>query len=461
MRTTLRKIGVSETDFIRECDVSFKQGARFSKWVDGSDDDFYYHPLVLPVGFEEKNLAPYWLSSPNDLSFSNAVCFQEALCEGNLAPKRITDKEFDALANYAYHLNAGMFCEFLKKHCIDVLGVEYIVDNVVGVENDDKGDIAWLLGEKTGKIYADLFIDCTGFNSLLIGKHYEVPYIDRSDVLFVDQAIAAHVPYQSPDDEVIPYTVSTGQSAGWVWDIGLQSRRGVGYVYSSSHTNADQAEETLVNYISETVGRKTAESLDLRKIPIKSGHRSIFWKNNCVAVGLSAGFLEPLEASALVLVELSAQMISDQLPSCREVMPIVAKRFNETFLYRWDRIIDFLKLHYILTKRDSDSFWRDNKNPESIPDSLHELMDLWRYQPPWDHDFSSKVEVFPAASYQYVLYGMGYKTHLPVNNANESYEYFAKRKIEENKRMISAATSALPGNRELLNKIKKYGFQRV
>ena len=144
-----------------------------------------------------------------------------------------------------------------------------------------------------------------------------------------------------------------------------------------------------------------------------SGHREMFWKRNCVAVGLAAGFLEPLEASAIVLIEMSAKLIAEQMPACREVMDVIAARFNATTQYRWGRIIDFLKLHYVLTKRQDSAFWRDNLLPETIPERLQNLLLLWRYQSPWFHDEFDRIEeVFPAASYQYVLYGMGFRTEV-------------------------------------------------
>lgn len=461
MRTTLRKMGISETDFFKECDASFKQGAKFAKWVDGSDQDFYYHPLVLPTGFAEGNLAPYWEREGGGASFSDAVCFQEALCEQNLAPKAITNREYDAVANYAYHLNAGKFSEFLKRHCVEKLGVTHVLDNVISITNDENGYIDSLLCEQGGSIGGDLFVDCTGFKSLLLGEHYGIPFIDKSDVLFADKAIATHVPYLTEDEEVVPYTVSTGQSAGWIWDIGLQSRRGVGHVFSSRYIDEEQATEELIRYIEPSIGRERVQQLNFRTIPIRPGHRKEFWHKNCVAVGLSAGFLEPLEASALVLVELSATMIAEQMPTCRESMPLIARRFNEIFSYRWGRIIDFLKLHYILTKRDSDPFWRDNKDPGTIPDTLSELLDLWRYQHPWDHDFTSKVEVFPAASYQYVLYGMGFKTHSEHIELTENDIRFGSAKLQENKVLTRKLVSMMPSNRELLNKIKTYGLQKI
>jgi flavin-dependent dehydrogenase len=455
MRSTLIALGISETDFIRHCDATFKQGAKFARWVDGSKDDFYYHPLVLPQGFGKADMAAYWQaqhatagtpSFSNAQSFSNALCYQEAICEQGLAPKTIRTAEFSAVANYAYHLDSGKFGQFLQQHCTEKLGVIHILDDVIAIQSTANGDIAAVETKNHDAISGDLFVDCTGFSSLLLGKHYQVPFKACDDILFIDTALAVQVPYENADSPIASHTISTAQEAGWVWDIGLQHRRGVGYVYASKYCTEDQARATLAKYV--------------RKIPIVSGHRTKFWQNNCVAVGLSAGFLEPLEASALVLVELSAQMISEQLPANRALMDIVAKRFNDTFLYRWDKIIDFLKLHYLLSQRD-EPFWRDNRDPATIPQSLLDLLQLWRYRAPGDLDFTSNNEVFPAASYQYVLYGMGFKTDYSHSGYLLDNWDFATQQFAQNQKMINQALGMLPTNRELITKIRDYGLSTV
>lgn len=456
MRTTLMKLGISETDFLRECDASFKQGAKFAKWVTGTADDFYYHPLMLPQGFAKTNMAAHWQLGQQHQSFSQAVCFQEAICEQGLAPKMITTPEFNSVANYAYHLNAGKFSTFLQKHCCEKLGVTHILADVTQVNNTANGNIASVTTAQAGDISGDLFIDCTGFSSLLLGKHLQVPFVDCSDILFIDTALAVQIPYDSEDAPIASHTISTAQDAGWIWDIGLIHRRGVGHVYSSRHTSEEHATQQLRDYIGPAMDKTS-----VRKIPIKSGHRQLFWKNNCVAVGLSAGFLEPLEASALVLVELSASMIAEQLPACREVMDITAKRFNETFLYRWARIIDFLKLHYILSKRTDNTFWVDNRDAQTIPESLQELMKLWRYHTPGDQDFTSNNEVFPAASYQYVLYGMGFTTDIQHQQHRLQDIALAQEQFVKNQKNIEQALRTLPSNRELLTKIHAYGLQAI
>ena len=459
MRSTLKKMGISETDFFRECNASFKQGAKFSRWVTGAQTDFYYHPLMLPEGFPSMDLAPFWTKysdeHANAPSFSDAVCFQEAVCELGLAPKLITSPEYSGVANYAYHLDAGRFATFVREHCVKNLGIRHIVDDVTQVVKNDTGDIEYVDTRKSGKLAADLFIDASGFRSLLLGETLGVPFVDCSDVLFIDRALAIQVPYDDERSDIVPHTLSVAQKHGWIWDIGLQSRRGVGYVFSSNHTTSEAALEELRTYIGER-----HRELQPREIKIVAGHRQTFWKNNCVAVGLAGGFLEPLEASALVLIELSADMISTMMPATRETMDIVARRFNQTTQYRWDRIIDFLKLHYALSQRTDSKFWIDNRDPESIPESLKEQLELWRYRAPGDQDFTSNSEMFPAASYQYVLFGMGFRMdvrHQPLDRGLAN----AQRAFTQNKTLKAKWTQTLPKNRDLINKIKSHGLQKI
>lgn len=460
MRGTLRKAGISETDFFRECDASFKQGAKFAKWVTGAEDDFYYHPLVLPEGYSDINLVPFWQEHADQISFADAVCSQSYLCEHGLAPKQNTTPEFAHVANYAYHLNAGKFANFLMRHCTEKLGVRHVLDHVVDIKSADNGDIAAVVTKQNGDIEGDLFVDCTGFKSLLLGEHYGIEFIDKKDILFNDTALAVQVPYQSDTSPIASHTISTAQSAGWIWDIGLPTRRGVGNVFSSAHISDETAERELRDYIRPTLG-KEADTIDLRKIKIRPGHREKFWHQNVVAVGLAAGFLEPLEASALVLVELSAAMVSEQMPASRAVMDIVAKRFNDKFRYRWDRIIDFLKLHYVLTKRTDSQYWIDNCRPETIPDDLQSLLALWRYQSPWHQDFTHVDEVFPSASYQYVLYGMGFETQRSPTGRKSLNERMANEAFQKNQQMTQRMLKGLPTNRELINKIHTYGLQKI
>jgi hypothetical protein len=361
--------------------------------------------------------------------------------------------------NYAYHLDAGKFAPFLRKHCIDKLGVRHVYDELVQVHSEESGDIARLTMKSGEDLRADLFIDCTGFSSLLIGKHFGVPFLPKGGCLFADRAWAVQVPYPSDDVPIGSVTKSTALSSGWVWDIGLSARRGVGYVYSSSHQSDQSANEELQAYLAAQ--GDLSPSLNFRKIDINSGYRERYWVRNCIAVGLSAGFLEPLEASAIVMIELSAKAIANLIPGCRGGMPRAAAIFNETFRYRWERIVDFLKLHYALTSRTDSPFWIDNKRRESIPDSLQANLEYWTDHCPWHEDFPHREEVFSAASYQYILYGMRFETNADRWLLNDRDSALAREKMSEVQRGASELSASLPSNRELLEKVRRFGLQKI
>ncbi|MEJ7806472.1 MAG: tryptophan 7-halogenase, partial [Telluria sp.] len=268
-------------------------------------------------------------------------------------------------------------------------------------------------------------------------------------VLFNDTALAIQVPYPQEHSPISSQTTSTAQSAGWIWDIGLPTRRGIGYVYSSAHTSDAAAEQVLHQYVGQSDGASA------RKLTFKPGYRRQFWHRNCVGIGLSAGFIEPLEASALALVELSAAMLSDDMPATRAVMEIVARRFNEAFTYRWERVIDFLKLHYVLSRRTDSDYWRDNR---AAPERLDELLTLWRHRPPSRTDFGRIDEVFPSASYQYVLYGMGFRTE---HGAGKGHPEQVDAYFREAAALTARMLGALPANRELIDHIKRHGLPTI
>lgn len=449
MRETLRKIGITEVDFLRRCTASFKQGTQFLGWVNGAQDDRYYHPFSAPAGYGELNLVPYWQEQRERVSFTDAVSVQGHLCDRNLAPKQQATPEYAFVANYGYHLDAGKFAELLQEHCTRNLGVRHIRDHVTRVNGSPDGDIVSVSTQENGDLEGDLFIDCTGLKALLLGEHYGVPFVSRADVLFNDSALAVQVPYPAADSPIASQTNSTARAAGWIWDIGLQFRRGVGYTYSSAHCSDEDAERVLREYVLQT-GADPSGELTPRKIAFESGHRQKFWHRNCVAVGMSAGFLEPLEASALVMIELAGKMIGEEFPADRSAMDIVARRYNDVFAYRWDRIIDFLKLHYVLSDRNDSEFWRRNRSPETVPDSLAELLELWRHRAPWLTDLARQDEVFSAASYQYVLYGMGFESDVRHTARYRDHADAARRLFVSNSKQANQIIRGLPGNRELL-----------
>lgn len=454
MRKTLAQLGISETQFMRQCGATFKQGSKFVNWIH-AQNDVYYHPFSEPQGFNKVDPAPYWQSLVQpSCSFAEAVSFQQFLCENNLAPKTVANKEYEAVANYGYHLDAGKFISLLREHCVSQLGVEHICDTVEQVIQHDNGDVTALQTKANGQQHGDLFIDCSGMRSLLLAETYNIPFKSCADVFLADTALAMQVPYAHPNDPIACQTIATAQSAGWIWDIGLQERRGVGYVFSSQHCSEEDARSTLARYIGcESVA-------NAKKIKFKPGHREVFWKNNCVGVGLAAGFLEPLEASALMLIETSANYIADQLPANSVVMPIVAKRFNSMMLKKWRGVIDFLKLHYALSER-TEPFWQQHRLEQSIPESLKELLALWRYSSPNEYDFTDNVEAFSAASYQYILYGAGFESDFTQMQHMYSQGQVAKKHWLMTQKRIEQLKFSLPTHRELIEKVKTLGFSTI
>jgi len=459
MRDTLRRAGVRETDFVRACDAVFKQGSKFVRWTEDRADDQYYHPFVLPQRHFDADLPAAWAVREGAAPFAMLSSFQPHLCEAGRAPKQFSTPEYAAVANYAYHLDAAKLGAFLREHCTQRLGVRHVSDHMVGIDTHENGDIAAVRTREHGAIAADLFIDCTGLRSLLLGGHYGIGSYCRKDVLFNDRALAVQVPYADPSAPIACQTISTAQSNGWIWDIGLSARRGVGHVYSSAHTSDDAAEAALRAYIERSGGPRAAEVATPLKLAIQPGYRERFWHRNCVAVGLSSGFIEPLEASSLVLVELAAAAIADTLPATRDAMDIVARKFNDLFAYRWERVIDFLKLHYVLTRRTDSAYWRDHVRPETIPERLREALLLWRHRAPSRYDLVHGEEIFPSASYHYILYGMGFRPSTPPPRPEARAQ--AEEGFREAADLARKMLPALPGHREMIDHIRTRGLSRI
>lgn len=460
MRNSLQQLGISETDFIQQCDVTFKQGIKFVDWVHNpqvNNPKHYHHIFDYPLINELDNLTAYWLKglAGDSCSFVDAMAFQGQICDAGLAPKDITMPEFQGRSNYAYHLDAAKFAKLLTKHAVDNLGVKHILAEVNQVQCHPNGDIHCVHTDSAGIIEADLFVDCTGFQSLLLGKTLGVKFIDKSDVLFADYALAAQVPYQNEQQQIPSFTISTAQANGWIWDIGLTERRGTGYVYSSKHSSHDEAETVLRSYLG-----KQGNDASVRKIAMNIGYRETFWHKNCVAIGLSQGFVEPLEATGLLVFDATAKMLASQFPASREHMDIVAKQFNKRISTSWEKVIEFIKLHYVLSKRDDSQFWLDNRVPSSCPEALLDRLALWKYQLPSSYDFNSGFEIFNLENYLYVLYGMEFETNVSAfdyqfNQSEQAQELF--QKVAKHSQML---LKNLPNNRDLLSKIHRFGLQK-
>lgn len=446
MRETLSTIGISEAEFLAECDASFKQGSRFDGWVDGSAQDSYLHPFTPPPPGDMVAMLQAWRAQAPELSFAALVTPQAEACEDNLAPRQRAMPDYAGALNYGYHLDAGKFAALLKRHATTRLGVTHVSAQVIAIADDEAGNIASLRLLDGREIAGDFFIDCSGLAAILIGDHCGVPWVDRSDVSFNDSALAVQVPVE-PGSPIASQTIGTAHEAGWIWDIALPTRRGIGCVFSSRFMDDARAEDVLRNYIAARLPSADLQALRPRKLTFSTGHRERFWQGNCLAVGLSAGFIEPLEASAIVTIELSIKALAENFPRRLATMGLLAGRFNELFRYRWDRIVEFLKLHYVLSRRP-EPYWLAQRDPATVPARLAECLELWRDQPPSAWDFPRMDELFCAASQQYVLYGMGFP--VPGGAADAT----ATQALAEVRQRSRALAAALPSNRTYLDALR-------
>ncbi|TQF70405.1 tryptophan halogenase family protein [Pseudoalteromonas luteoviolacea] len=452
IRDTLKRVGISESDIFNHCDGSFKQSIKFVNWMDKKkhgENNFYHHLFDYPFPFGD-NLCQYWHNQSTS-SFAEIVSIQQYLAESMKAPKGICDPEFAGVSDYAYHFDAHKFAQLLKRHAIEKLGVIYVSDTVVDVTHSHDGSIDQLVLKEQGSMGFDFYIDCSGFSSYLLGGKLDVPFVDKQDVIFSNKALTVQVP--ELEASIPPYTISTAHQAGWIWDIALSNRRGVGFVYCDAYLDKDTAFHKLQTY----VGRDLND-FNVRDLDMKIGFRERAWEKNCIAIGLSQGFVEPLEATAILLSDFSANLFCNKLPETTADIAVLSKRFNQRVSYAWQSVIDFVKLHYCISDRQDSEFWQDNRASNSIPDSLKERLELWSQTYPTKDDFFSKFEVFDIENYLYVLCGMNFDFNRYGLTEKKTKEFAAQHQqvfvtAEQYKRQLLE-------QRALLEKVKVNNFSK-
>lgn len=270
-----------------------------------------------------------------------------------------------AVYDWALHLDASFFAQYLRQYA-EASGVTRIDARVDEVESD-KSTIHALRLNDGQRIEGDLFIDCTGFRSLLLGEALGVGFEDWREWLPCDAAIAVQSENETADPA--PYTCATAKDAGWQWRIPLRRRAGNGIVYSTQFISEEEATTTL---LADLPGKPLTEP---RHIPFRSGRRTAAWKGNCVALGLAAGFLEPLESTSIALIETGIERLKELFPD-RNFDPSLAEEFNTATAEEMERVRDFIVLHYKLTQRNDTPFW-DHCRTMAVPDTLAKKMALW------------------------------------------------------------------------------------
>lgn len=390
----LRALGMSEEEFMRRAHATYKLGVKFVGWHDGTDS--FWHPFG-PVGgsIDGMQLFHFWLKSlragdePGDFcSYSTQATAGDR--GRSVRPWNGRSPMHDR-GQYAYHLDAHTFAEFLKDEAI-ARGTRHITDDVVRVDTDERGHIRQVMTREHGPLTADLYIDCTGFRALLAEGALGDRYVDWSGLLVCDRALAAPRPH---DGVLAPYTKSTALSSGWVWQIPLTHRAGNGYVYSSRYISDDDARREFAAHL-----KVDPDKLEARILPMKVGCREHFWRGNCIAVGLASGFVEPLESTGIFLVQRAVALLMTYFPDTA-FAPDLIRRYNERMRTTYEEVRDFILAHYVLSRRDDSPFWRDYRAME-LPESLRATLAMYR-----DTGVVEPVQyaVFPEASWYAILAG--------------------------------------------------------
>ena len=456
LRATLADIGLDEYDFMRVCNATFKHGILFANWTYAREQkphDAYFHPFERPLRAGTDGLETYWLRGLDALKrpFEDAVSIQHALAAEHLAPKSPSDRPYDSPIPYAYHLDAGLLADALKQ-VGKQRSVKHVIGTVNGLISSDDGLITGLRFESGEVLEGDLFIDCSGFASVLIEKHYQREFKDYSEVLFCDGAVTCQVPNQ-PRQTIPPYTRSTAMPDGWIWDIGLSNRRGTGYVYSSRHVDGDRAEAALRQYLGPA-----ANGLPARHLRFRVGYRPQQWYRNCVAVGLSSGFIEPLESTGIHLVEQSAWALAAMIPRFFNGLEPHAS-YNAIMSSHYEMAINFVKYHYILSKRTDSTFWTENVDSKTWTPWLQEKVAQWKKSYPDVYDLERLHSIFDHASYQYVFFGM--EGRPKVGSIGGNRDRYAASIFEKVSAGLDNARKRLPSHEQFLKEIHNRSGQGV
>ncbi|MEQ8495810.1 MAG: tryptophan 7-halogenase [Gammaproteobacteria bacterium] len=370
MRRFFDRLGVSEAEWMPRCNASYKCGIRFPGWSTRKGYRSYYHPFFSHdddasiraffqnITLRNRNFDVH--AHPDTFFISNHLARHHRAPLPNPTTGYSTD--------YAYHFDASGIGELLREYAV-ARGVRHVVDTVTEVRQHENGDIAGVMTESGGLVEADFFVDCTGFASVLICKTLGVPFNSYKDVLFNDRAVAMPTPHV---DETLPSeTVSTALKCGWVWKIPLTNRFGNGYVYSSDHLDEDAAEREL----REHLGLLDAD-VAARHLKMRVGRVAKSWERNCLAVGLSQGFMEPLEATALMVVQDTVETFMQRYEQggfTDRYRADVNEKINAIF----DGVRNYIFMHYKLNTRDDTDYWRANRDNPNVPDDVARILAVW------------------------------------------------------------------------------------
>ena len=384
-------LGISEQEWMPECNATYKCGISFPNWTNlatSEDNQFssYIHPFYSQADFKtgsafihNTKLRRKGLDVP---AHPDKYWLQSALVNADKSP--IAKVNLNKKMDYGYHFDSALVGRFLKSRMLK-LGVEHLSDTVEKVKLNNTGAVTCLVTKDSGEQSADLFIDCSGFAAILIRKALNVEFKDYSKSLFNDRAIAI----QSTIDlnkNIPSKTTSTALSSGWAWNIPLSSRYGNGYVYSSKYISDIEAEKELRAHVGPS-----CDDFPARVIKMRLGRNQLHWHKNVLAVGLSQGFIEPLEATALMLMQHTVEsFINDYQLMLKDNTSLKVQQtsYNTNLNQVFDSIKDYIVAHYKLNTRTDSQYWCDNRNNNNHSPRLAALLKSWDQA---DGDFEAEL----------------------------------------------------------------------
>jgi tryptophan halogenase len=460
-------LGLDEQDWMPSCNATYKLAIKFANWR--RDGAHFYHPFQRYETVDGYNMGEWWLKLKRDEEAFDQACFSiPALCEAKRSPRYFNGSVFDDQVQdyfggggkpknsflsdhkvqypYAYQFDASLLAEYLKGYATS-RGVRQVIDEVNEVKLAEDGRIDHVVTQGHGAIHGDLFVDCTGFRGLLINQALNEPFISFSDSLLCDSAIALQVPRESAIEDINPYTTATAMSSGWVWDIPLYGRTGTGYVYSSAFASKDEAELEFRRHLGPA-----AESLRAAHIKMRIGRCRNSWVKNCVAIGLSSGFVEPLESTGIFFIQHAIEELVSHLPG-DSIDENMVRSYNRLIAEGIDGVRDFLILHYCTTERTDNEFWRETKKVAISPE-LQERLEIWKHRLPNAKNINPTYHGFEFYSYSVMLLGLNYRPQrsLPaLDHLDDTNALHAFRALRERTQRLVAT---LPSQYEYLRHLR-------
>jgi flavin-dependent dehydrogenase len=460
-------LGLDESEWMPSCSASYKLAIKFVDW--GAERGHFFHPFQRYEVVDGFNLGEWWLKLKRQEEPFDSSCFLvPALCATQRSPRFLDGRVFDEKVQdyftvdlrgkknilaehkvqypYAYHFDAGLMAEFLKGYAMK-RGVTQIVDDVADVSLREDGGIDHLVTREHGVLKADLYVDCTGFRGLLINQTLGEPFLSFGESLLCDRAIAMQVPQDVEVHGINPHTTATALSAGWVWNIPLYARIGTGYVYSSRFLSEEMAEVEFRRHLGPA-----AEGVRASHIAMRIGRCRSSWVKNCVAIGLSSGFVEPLESTGIFFIQHGIEELVNHFPGAV---------FDEETIQSYNRVVgdcidgvrDFLILHYRTTDRADTEFWRATKSVQ-VSAELKDRLELWKKRLPNARNINPSFHGFEAYSYSVMLLGLNYRpqTSLPaLDHIEQEKALHAFRLLREKAQLL---VSTLPSQLEYLTHVR-------